>query len=71
MGEEITSVGSGPFSASVDRIIPELGYVKGNIRVISLLANQIKWNVTKEQLLTFCKGVLALEKEPEQRVDQR
>jgi hypothetical protein len=63
MGEEISPVGSGPFSASLDRIIPELGYIKGNVRVISLLANQMKWNATKEQLLTFCRGVLALEKE--------
>lgn len=63
MGEPFAAVGDGPFSASLDRIIPELGYVKGNVRVISLLANQMKWNATKEQLLTFCKGVLALEKE--------
>lgn len=63
MKELIASVGSGPFSASLDRIVPELGYVKGNVRVISLLANQMKWNATREQLLTFCKGVLSLEKE--------
>ena len=28
--------------ASVDRIKPELGYVKGNVRVISLAANMAK-----------------------------
>lgn len=36
-------------SPSLDRLIPELGYVKGNVRVISLRANQIKSNGTIEE----------------------
>lgn len=35
-----------PYSPSVDRVIPELGYVKGNVRVISRLANTMKQNIT-------------------------
>lgn len=58
MGKPITAVGSGSYAASVDRIIPELGYVKENIRVISLLANQMKWNATPEELEVFCRGML-------------
>lgn len=46
------------FSPSLDRIIPELGYVKGNIRVISWLANQMKTNASVEELILFAKGVL-------------
>lgn len=34
--------GGKPNSPSLDRIIPELGYVKGNVVVISQKANQIK-----------------------------
>jgi len=37
-------------SPSVDRIKPQLGYVKGNVRVISNRANHLKGNGTIEEL---------------------
>lgn len=43
---------------SLDRIIPELGYVKGNVRFISNLANMMKSSATKEQIQTFCKNII-------------
>lgn len=46
----IGASGMAPECASVDRVIPELGYVKGNIRVISMRANVIKRNATPEEL---------------------
>jgi hypothetical protein len=42
---------SGPKSPSLDRIVPELGYVKGNVVVISNKANTIKTNATPEEVL--------------------
>jgi hypothetical protein len=39
-----------PNSPSLDKITPELGYVKGNVRVISHKANTIKNNATVEEL---------------------
>lgn len=39
-----------PNSFSVDRIRGELGYVKGNVRVISARANLLKNNATIEEL---------------------
>lgn len=38
-------------SPSVDRCNPELGYVKGNISIISMKANQIKTYATSEEIL--------------------
>lgn len=38
-------------SPSLDRIIPGLGYVKGNIIVVSALANSIKWTATPDQII--------------------
>lgn len=37
-------------SPTIDRIKPELGYVKGNIQVISYRANMLKNNATIEEL---------------------
>lgn len=37
-------------SPSIDRLVPELGYVKSNIRVISMRANSIKRDATLGEL---------------------
>jgi hypothetical protein len=39
-----------PWAPSLDRIIPKLGYVKGNIAVISHRANVLKGNASVEEL---------------------
>lgn len=37
-----------------------LGYIKGNVQVISWYANCLKSDLTEDQLLRFAKGVLAV-----------
>ena len=44
---------------SLDRVVPKLGYVKGNVRVISMRANRLKNNATIEEMeaiLEYMKG---------------
>ena len=49
-------------SPSVDRIIPELGYVPGNVRVISMRANAIKKDATIQELRGIHRYILEHEK---------
>lgn len=46
-----------PESPTLDRIIPELGYTKGNIQVISSKANIMKSNASNEELLRFADWI--------------
>jgi hypothetical protein len=52
--------GNLPTAASVDRVDPTKGYVKGNVQIISRKANQMKQNASKEELVTFARNVLEL-----------
>ena len=49
--------GWAPDAPTLDRIIPEKGYVKGNIKVISGKANVMKNNATIEELKIFTKNI--------------
>ena len=55
-----TTRAPGPYSPSLDRIVPELGYVPGNVMVISYRANRIRNDATAEELeavLRYAKGL--------------
>ena len=45
-------------SPSLDRIIPELGYVKGNVWIISDRANRMKSDMNEQDIINFCTILL-------------
>jgi thymidylate synthase ThyX len=62
LGIEMDYTGNdrGDTRASLDKIVPELGYVPGNVQIISFLANKMKSSATGEQLRTFAKNALLI-----------
>lgn len=56
-GSGPTGRGNAPNSASIDRIYPALGYVPGNIQVISIRANKMKNDASVEELRKFAAWV--------------
>ncbi len=60
--ELIKNVGKGhnDNAPSVDRIDNNKGYIKGNIQIISRIANKMKNDVSIETLLTFSKNIIKL-----------
>lgn len=59
--------GGSPFSPSLDRIIPSLGYVRGNVMVISKRANTIKSDATAEELLAVAKFIAGISQTEDQQ----
>jgi len=47
-----------PFSPSIDRIIPELGYVKTNCQVVCFIYNYAKANFTDEDVLRMAQALI-------------
>lgn len=52
---EYMSKERGENSASLDRIVPALGYVRGNVIIISWRANRIKCDATLDELKAMVK----------------
>lgn len=48
-----------PYAASLDRIIPAVGYIKDNVQIISRKANTMKNNASPEELKEFARWVLS------------
>ena len=55
----VRGTGKGPtaWSPSLDKIIPAMGYVPGNVRVISQKANVMKSSASPQELLLFAKWI--------------
>jgi hypothetical protein len=57
---ESTEVRNSPNNPSLDKIIPEKGYIKGNVWVISNRANTLKNDATLSELKTLVENLEAL-----------
>lgn len=61
LGTPITKIYGGGHlatNASIDRIDPSKGYIKGNVQIISRKANRMKNNANIEELKEFARNVL-------------
>lgn len=56
-GETSNEGGRNIDTPSLDRINPSLGYIKGNVKIISTLANMMKSSANREQINLFCKNI--------------
>jgi hypothetical protein len=48
-----------PDAPSIDRLIPALGYVKGNVQIISVKANRIKQDATSDEVMRVALAMKA------------
>ena len=47
-----------PYNASIDRIDSRKGYIKGNIQLVCVLVNTMKWDLGEDVFLEMCKKIV-------------
>lgn len=56
-GETFTTEKKHSGNLSIDKIIPDLGYVKGNVQLVCWAVNRAKGDLTEETFLYMCKVI--------------
>lgn len=57
-GEDFTLEKGHPGNISIDKIDPELGYVKDNVQLVCWAVNRAKGDLTEAQFINMCKAVV-------------
>lgn len=57
-GEEFTLDSNEPNSPSIDRVVPDVGYIKDNVRVVTKRFNFLKREMSDLELYEICKKVV-------------
>ena len=47
-----------PTNVSIDKINKDLGYLKDNVQLVCMACNQIKSDLTEEEMYNFCKKIV-------------
>jgi hypothetical protein len=55
---KVPLVANSRYSPSLDKKDPNLGYTKGNVAVISMIANNLKGNASYAEVKIFSKNIL-------------
>ncbi|MDE2103315.1 MAG: hypothetical protein KGL39_39105 [Patescibacteria group bacterium] len=56
--------GPGLLSPSIDRIVPQRGYVRGNVRFVAMAVNSLKHSGTDEDMLMIARAIVENYKNP-------
>lgn len=51
-------------TASLDRIDPKQGYIRGNVRWIHKVVNEMKWDLTDEEFLSLVRDIATTHSRP-------
>lgn len=54
-----------PRRASLDRIDSSIGYIPGNIRFVSVMANYCKNSFSDQEVFEFCQAVVEYQARPD------
>lgn len=60
-GIEMTTIiqsGKNTYNASIDRIIPSLGYIKTNVRLVCSQVNMMRSNLEDFEIINICKAII-------------
>lgn len=57
-GEEFNIERKHPANVSIDKIVPDLGYVKGNLQLVCWAVNRAKGDLEHDTFIDMCKAVV-------------